>query len=328
MKWLFLYFLLNIANLIKSQPLLFKSIDPSSVPYNYDSGTNIIYDNDHYFVTSNSSCYNIDPSCIQYLKINQQGLIVNQLTINADSFGTLGHIAGRTLIVNENNNFFLLNDGYTIERDRQLVLLEISKDFKLLNTFEYGGYKSDASNQIINSALNEYVIIGSVLDTFLRTTHLYYYKINGNGEVLNEGFISGGYPNYNIEDGANIFKTEDGGYIINYYAEEYGIDVKDRFCVLCKLDSSFHVIWQKRLEGATFFKNSIQLQPTPDKGFVVVWGIDTTFIEGIQYNLYPYIRKYSKTGSIEWQYDFKWPAYQVRAIRVTDEGDIIGSGYT
>lgn len=208
-----------------------------------------------------------------------------------------------------------LSTSYGTGKD--MYLLKLDKNGKIMWSQTYGGQKVDSGIRIKQTTDGNYIIIGNTTSFGAKRRDLFLLKIDQNGEQI-WAHAYGGELN---EFGIDVAETADGGFILA--GETNSFDVKDHDVYVVKVDSLGDEEWSETIGGDSIeFASSII--PVKD-GYII--GGETNSIGQGGYDALLF--KLDLEGELIWSKVYGGPQDDHLNQLITDDsGDLIFLGST
>ncbi|MDH4155949.1 MAG: T9SS type A sorting domain-containing protein [candidate division Zixibacteria bacterium] len=182
----------------------------------------------------------------------------------------------------------------------------------------FGGRLNEMGSASVATADGGFAVLGSTYSFGSGGMDFYLVKIDSLGDTLWTRTFGGA----SFEDGYDIQRTADGGFVMVGATESYGGGGRDIYLV--RADSSGRVLWARTYGGGQD-DEGMSVRLTPDGGYVIC---GTTCSFGSGYNDVYFVRT-NAAGDTVWTRTFGGPGGDSGfAVRVTADGGFIAVGTT
>ena len=184
----------------------------------------------------------------------------------------------------------------------------------------YGGPILDYSNQVIQLADSNYMLLGSTRNFGAGQEDIYLMKIDQSGDTL----WSIAFGDTSDDEGHNILQTSDGGFLISGTTKSVGAGGDD--IVIMKIDSSANITWTKTYGGPNV-DFCFAAKACKDGGYIL--GGCTTSYGNAAGNTDVYLIRTNDSGDTLWTHTYGSTAVEEghELLQTTDSGFIV-AGFT
>jgi hypothetical protein len=205
-----------------------------------------------------------------------------------------------------------------------IYLLKTDEEGNKLWSKILGGDKTDSGYSVILDEDDGYIITGVINDQQDSTGDIFLIKTDSSGNVLwQQNYDNGGY-----EQGTDVKKTLDGGFIISGFTAYYYVGAGSYDIFIVKTDKLGNMEWSKVIGSEDYYETAHSVIQSEDGGYIVVGSTNGIGV----YNIGPseiMVVRIDSAGNLEWKknYESNKPEHGMYIIQAPQNGYII-SGHT